>query len=169
MLSFKSNLQHLLTVKVNTALLTALFKCQSAWPHYFWESCSVWKQHAHSEGRTLIFFPWITRLDRLGSLPEFDCFLSLLVVCTDLRCVHQNSQCLHAAVDVFREREIVRETPKHALTAIVQYKSPDRLMNNKVSNVQSGRLDERIKIGRQISAAISKSFDWLNAVFLEPN
>lgn len=89
--------------------LTALNKCQSARPSpseaaSVCERCS--EQHAHSEGSALIFFPWITRLDRLGCLHEFDCFLSMLAVHTDLRHTHQNSKCPHAAVDVFEERQL---------------------------------------------------------------
>ena len=49
--------------------------------------------------------PWITRLDRLGCLPEFDCFPSLLAVCTDLGCTSSNSKCLQ------REREREKWTP----------------------------------------------------------
>lgn len=60
-----------------------------------------------------------------------------------------------------------RGATKQPLTNAFQCESSYRLINDKESNVQSGTPNERGKIGRWISAAISRSFDWLNVALLQ--
>jgi len=82
----------------------------------FWGGFSVWalfRAACPLRRECIDFFPWITRLDRLGCLPEFDCFLSMLAVHTDLRHTHQNSTCLHASVDVFEETALTGAITLH--------------------------------------------------------
>lgn len=120
---------------------------------HYWACCSVWalcRAACPLRRENIDFFPWITRLDRLGCMPEFDCFLSLLVVHTDLRRTHQNSECLHAAADVCRDRQLwltpfsTRLQTGWLITTCLMFNQGDWTRE------------------RQISAAISGSFDWLN-------
>lgn len=109
-------------------MLSWLLKCQSAWPHVFRLCCCVWKlcrAASPLRRKNIDFFPmdnktWLTWvLAWLRLLP-----LSM-VVCTNLRRTHQNSECLHATVDVCKKKR-----SKILLNSAAQC----RLINCKVSN-----------------------------------
>lgn len=119
------------------------------------------EQHAHSERRTLIFFPlWITRLDRLGCLPEFDCFLSLLLVSTYLRRTRQNSRCLHTACVFSLQRQ---HYPGVRIWPIPSGTSSHWLIYKcMMSNKRGWKTWWKLNCNEH-------EFDWLNLALSQPN
>lgn len=113
------------------------------------------------KGKHWFFFPWITRLDWLGCLPDFDCFLSLWLS-VQISDAHIKIQNVFTQPWMSVKREDPRSfwpaqlsagwlTAKCPMTKCIQ--SQSRMRGKKKTP----------KTRRQISAAISVSFDWLSS------